>query len=93
MQTVATDSPKYEEYIYTLQTLFPDLESQAIPSTVEDVQSENEYIIVLAMSGETFRIQFNRAMTINELKNKIQEHFQIHPQQQRLLYQLRELQV
>ncbi|KXJ11434.1 uncharacterized protein LOC110243697 [Exaiptasia diaphana] len=89
---VAIDNPTYQECIYTLKRMFPDVEApQPIPSTTAGAPSTNQTIMVSVMGGEVTVVQFNPNMTVVQLKNRIQEHFKVKPEQQRLLFQDKEL--
>ncbi|KAK3713139.1 hypothetical protein QZH41_010047 [Actinostola sp. cb2023] len=91
-QPVALDNPQYQECINTLKRLFPDIEApQAIPSTTLGSPSDNQTITVSVMGGEVTTLLYKSNMSIEQLKTKIKKHFGIKPEQQRLLFQDKEL--
>lgn len=93
-QPVTTDNQTYQECIYTLKRMFPDVEApQCTPNTTAEEPSENQTIIVSVMGGELIVIEFDQNMKVIQLKKRIEEFFKVKPDQQRLLYQDKELKV
>lgn len=88
-EPVAIVNPNYQECVYELKRMFPDAEAlQAAPCITND-----ETIKVSSMCGEEVAIKFKPNMTVLELKKKIQEYFKIKPEEQRLLYWEKQLEV
>ena len=76
----------------TLETLFPEIK---YVSDVEDDGSSglSGNVTVTRLNGEPFDLPYNGAMTVSQLKNKVNEYMHVHPDKQSLLYNGQKLKV
>ena len=91
---VTEDNKKYQEYLETLDFLFPPEEEQ------EDSGYQTEFatissgdLYVTTMSGESVTLSYHPLKRIADIKKEVENKLKTPTKNQRLLYQNKELKV
>ena len=91
-QPVSESAMNLRKCYSRLETLFPEIKY------VEDVEGDDssdlsENVTVTRLNGESFDLPYNGAMTVGQLKTKVNEYMNVHPGKQSLLYNGQKLKV
>lgn len=71
--------------------MFKKYETTYSPTVNHD--SDETFINVIGLTGESTRIQYTPNLTVRELKKRINQFLRIEPSKQKLLYESREMTV
>ncbi len=92
-QHVATDNPRYCEFMETLERLFPETPHLLTEATEVSPEETNQTISVFMLGGDSTVLHYRPNMSVKDLKLLVQQRLGPLPEKQRLLYRDKELKV
>ncbi|XP_071133210.1 uncharacterized protein [Mytilus edulis] len=88
-QEISKDCNQIILFKEILAQLFKKYETTYSPTVNHD--SDETFINVIGLTGESTRIQYTPNLTVRELKKRINQFLRIEPSKQKLLYESREM--